>query len=82
MSSEAQTLHGLGIQFTLVAFLLLWLSRHVFDGRSQDRVHTHVFRIATMLAHGHVIALGSIFLGSLLCRPDLTQECYVLTWPI
>lgn len=47
---------GPGMDFSLVAFLVLWLSRYVVDWRSLDGVNVQVLRLATLLAHGRCVA--------------------------
>ena len=68
---EPKYFAGPGIDFTLATFLVLWLSRNVVDTQPQDRVNVHMFRLATLLAHGKHVALGPLFLGTLYRWLDL-----------
>ncbi|GMY31317.1 serine/threonine-protein phosphatase 7 long form like [Fagus crenata] len=52
-------------EFEHVAFLSLWLSRHVFPSLPDDIVGNHVFPIAAHLSRGTKIALAPAVLASL-----------------
>ncbi|XP_026459599.1 uncharacterized protein LOC113360290 [Papaver somniferum] len=63
-SQKNSTLH-------VAAFLVLWLSRDVFDdGSSKKKIRQELLMIAIKLDKGVVLPIGSLFLGSLYTHLD------------